>query len=85
VSPGAVSRYLSGTRGTNVDYRGVRVMEKLASALGVSPEYFLEYRAYRVRKVTFADPELVDAFYNLMVETASLCGSSENEPDDPQE
>lgn len=74
VSPGAVSRYLSGGRGRRVDDRGARALEKLALALGVEPDYFREYRAWRIRQITFASPGLMDDFYDLVVEVARARG-----------
>ena len=44
VSPGTVSQYLSGRRGTRMNSQALRTVEKLAAALQVSPTYFLEYR-----------------------------------------
>ena len=35
-------------------------MDKIASVLGMEPDHFLEYRAWRIRQVTFASPGLMD-------------------------
>jgi transcriptional regulator with XRE-family HTH domain len=74
VSRGTVSRYLGGTRGTRIDARGARTVDMLASSLGVEPDYFVEYRAWRIRRITLADPRLMDDFYDLIIETARLRG-----------
>jgi transcriptional regulator with XRE-family HTH domain len=85
VSQGAISRYLSGTRGTRIDSRGARALEKVAAALGVGPEHFLEYRAWRVRQVALDDPALADDLYDLMVETMRLRALSEGALDEPHQ
>lgn len=82
---GTVSRYLSGNRGVNLDSRGAVALRKVASALGVAPGYFREYRAYRLRVLTMADPDLMDDFYDLILETARLRGLLEESADDAQE
>ena len=82
---GTISRYLSGRRGTNLDSRGASALRKVASALGVDPDYFREYRAYRLRVITVADPGLIDDFYELILETARLRGLLEEAPDDAKE
>jgi transcriptional regulator with XRE-family HTH domain len=85
VSPGTVSRYLGGSRGTKVDARGARTIEKLAAVLEIDPDHFVEYRAWRMREITFRDPGLMDDFYDLIVETARLRGYSDERPDDAEE
>ena len=74
VSPGAVSRYLSGCRGTRLDRRGARTIERIAPVLEIRPDYFREYRAWCVREIAVACPDLLDDFYDLIVETARLRG-----------
>jgi transcriptional regulator with XRE-family HTH domain len=85
VSQGAVSRYLSGTRGTKIDSRAARALEKLASALAVEPDYFLEYRAWRVREVALTDPDLVEDLYDIMIETLRLRTLSQSSADEAEE
>lgn len=85
VSQGAISRYLSGTRGTRIDSRGARALEKVAGALDIGPEYFLEYRAWMVRQVALDDPGLADDLYDLMVETTRLRALSQGALDEPQQ
>jgi transcriptional regulator with XRE-family HTH domain len=82
---GTISRYLSGRRGTNLDSRGAKALGKVALVLGVDAEYFCEYRAFRIRAITVADPGLMDDFYDLIVETARLRGLLEETPDDAKE
>ena len=82
---GTISRYLSGRRGSNFDSRGASALRKVASALGVEPDYFQEYRAYRIRTITVADPGLMDDFYDLILETARLRGLPEEAPDNAKE
>jgi len=82
VSPGTVSRYLGGSRGTKVDTRGARTIEKLAAVLAVHPDHFVEYRAWRMRDISFRAPALMDDFYDLIVETARLRGILDDGPDD---
>jgi anthranilate phosphoribosyltransferase len=45
-------------------------MEAMAEALGVPPEYFLEYRRYQIEESISTHPELVDLFYDLLVSRA---------------
>lgn len=51
VTPATVSRYLSGHRGRSLDWRSVKTVEKLAAALAVDPEYFLEYRQAKAERL----------------------------------
>ena len=44
ISQGTVNKYLHRRRGTQMNPRSLRTVEKLADALGVAPDYFLEYR-----------------------------------------
>lgn len=44
VSVSVLSRYLSGERGRVLNKESLETLEKLAAALGVTPDYFLEYR-----------------------------------------
>jgi transcriptional regulator with XRE-family HTH domain len=81
VSPGTVSRYLSGGRGTRLESRGARAVEKIASALGVEPEYFREYRAWRLREIAVVAPDLLDDGFDLIVELARLRGLLKERPD----
>ena len=85
LSHGTISRYLSGRRGTNLDSRGANALYKVASALDIDPDYFREYRAYRIRMITVADPGLMDDFYDLVLETARLRGLLEEAPDNTKE
>ena len=85
LSPGTVSRYLGGSRGTKIDARGARTIERLAAVLEVEPRYFVEYRAWQMREVTFRNPGLMDDFYDLIVETARLRGILQERPDDTEE
>ena len=51
LSPAVLSRYLSGERGRRMNSQALATVEKLARALGVEPEYFLEYRAEKARRL----------------------------------
>ena len=46
------------------------VIEAIAEALGVAPEYFQEYRRHELERAIVTHPELVDLFYDLMVSRA---------------
>jgi len=83
VSPATVSRYLSGIRGTPaIDDRGARTIEKLAEVFGLKPDYFLEYRVWRVREIARRNPALVDRIYDVLVEAAALEVLLDEGPDD---
>lgn len=51
VSPATVNRYLTGSRGRRMNSQAIKTVEKLAAALGVEPEYFLEYRQWKARQL----------------------------------
>ncbi|MCZ7663976.1 MAG: helix-turn-helix transcriptional regulator [candidate division NC10 bacterium] len=51
VSASTVSLYLSGRRGREINSRSVRTVEKLAVALNVKPEYFLEVRQMKAQRL----------------------------------
>ncbi len=44
ISPAVLSRYLKGERGRVMNSGSMSTLEKLAAALEISPDYFLEYR-----------------------------------------
>ena len=48
VSAAVLSRYLSGQRGRVLNKSSLKTLEKLAAALSVAPDYFLEYRQAKV-------------------------------------
>ena len=76
VSPGALSRYLNGTRGTVLDDRGARTVRKLARVLDVPPDYFVEYRTWRLHRLARLDAQAVTVAYDAAMEIASLGGAS---------
>jgi transcriptional regulator with XRE-family HTH domain len=51
VSPATVSQYLSGRRGRRMNSQALKTVEKLAAALDVDPEYFLEYRQAKAERL----------------------------------
>ncbi len=80
VTSATVSRYLSSQRGTRMNSQmnsqAARTVEKMARALGVEPEYFLEYRQAKAErlvreamaqgKIDLDDIELIIARHDLM-------------------
>lgn len=63
VSPATVSHYLSGKRGVEMNNQAVRTVEKLAAALDVAPDHFIEYRMHLILGAMKKRPELVHQFY----------------------
>jgi transcriptional regulator with XRE-family HTH domain len=57
----SVSRYLDGLRKPSL-----ASMEKIAAALEVSPDFFLEYRIERVKAIMEARPEVVSGVYDRL-------------------
>ncbi len=55
----SISRYLDGLRKPSL-----ASMESLASALGISPDFFLEYRIEKIKEAMEARPELVSRIYD---------------------
>lgn len=51
ISPAVLSRYLRGERGRRMNSQAITTVEKLAKALSVEPEYFVEYRAWKAQKL----------------------------------
>lgn len=51
VGPGVLSRYLKTDRGRIMNSQVMETVEKLAHALGVAPEHFLEYRVEKGRRL----------------------------------
>jgi len=80
VTPGAVSRYLSGERGTRLERRGAEAIERIAAALELEPDYFREYRAWRLREIIVVAPDLMDDVYDRVVELARLRGLIKERP-----
>lgn len=69
LSPAVVSRYLSGERGRVLNARSMVTLEKLAAALEIDPDFFLEYRQARVARMAaealaegIMEPEDFEAF-----------------------
>ena len=42
-------------------------IEAMAGVLGVAPDYFAEYRIHRIAEAMKTRPDLVDAFYDVLV------------------
>ena len=42
-------------------------METIASALEMPPDYFLEYRAWKIQEIMTERPELVSGVYDRLV------------------
>lgn len=70
VSPATVTRYLKGSRGRRMDKTSIPTVEKLARALEVPPDHFLEFRMWRIQEIMKRHPELVDEIYDLLVAEA---------------
>ncbi len=70
LAPSTITHYLRGSRGRRMDSRSVLSVEKMARALDVPPEHFLEYRMWRVQEIMKAHPDLVDKAYDLLVAQA---------------
>ena len=47
-------------------------IEAMASALGVAPEYFLEYRAWQLQEGLRRHPEVADEVYEMLAATFAL-------------
>jgi transcriptional regulator with XRE-family HTH domain len=47
LSPSTVTHYLRGSRGRRMDPRAVITVRKMAAALEVPPDHFIEYRPQR--------------------------------------
>lgn len=57
----SVSRYLDGLRKPSL-----ASMEKIAAALDVSPDFFLEYRIEKIREIMEERPEVVSGVYDTL-------------------
>jgi transcriptional regulator with XRE-family HTH domain len=51
VSAATVSLYLNGKRGLRMNSQAIKTVGKLAGALGVDPDYFVECRQLKVRQM----------------------------------
>ena len=74
ITHATLSRYLHGFRGIVLDHRGAETVCKLARVFGVTPDYFVEYRAWRVREIARTNPELVEPLYDVLIGSARLRG-----------
>ena len=84
LSPATVSLYLSGKRGRRMNSQAIETVRRLAAALGVEPDYFLEYRIWRVQEIMRRCPELVDDVYDFLVNAARVGGIIDEAPQDSQ-
>lgn len=75
ISSGALSRYMNGTRGIRLDNRGARTVRRLAEVFGLAPDYFLEYRIWRLYRLACVDPEAASAAYDVAIASARVRGS----------
>lgn len=82
--PSGVYRYLNGDRARRVNSQSARCIERIARALGVPPDYFLEYRAWRLRDITCWNAALADEWYDAIVANARLLGYPDKPLDDRQ-
>jgi transcriptional regulator with XRE-family HTH domain len=62
LSQSSISRYLDGRRRPEPTS-----MEGVASALGIPPDYFLEYRRWKIQEIMTERPELVSSVYDRLV------------------
>lgn len=67
-----VYRYLRRERGVSVNSQSAPVIERMAEVLGVPPDYFMEFRAWKVREVAKKHPHLVDEVYDLLMAHAEV-------------
>ena len=77
-----VYRYLSGERGRVLNKRSLPPLQRIASALGVRPDYFAEYRVFVMRAILRKYPDLDRDFYDLLVERARLRGFGDDAIDE---
>jgi len=75
ISSAALSRYMHGTRGLLLDNRGARTVRRLAQVFEIDPEYFVEYRIWRLYRLARVDPRAALAAYEVAMESARLRGS----------
>ena len=75
ISSGALSRYMNGSRGIAIDWRGARTVRKLARVFDVDPEYFLEYRVWRLTQLARLDADAATAAYRAAMELSRLGGA----------
>lgn len=76
LSPAVIYRYFRGERGRRINSQAARTIEKLAAALGVRPDYFLEYRVWRVQELVREHPALADDVYDYLVDQAEGAGAT---------
>lgn len=76
LSSTVLSRYLSGERGRRINKQAAETIEKIAPVLGVEPDYFVEYRQWRVQEITRTRPALVDQVYDLLIALDRSAGGS---------
>ncbi len=67
LSPTVVSRYLSGERGRKMDWRSADTIERLAGALDVGPDYFIEYRMWQVSQAAKLYPLITNEVYDVLM------------------
>ena len=62
LSQSSISRYLDSRRKPEPSS-----MEGIASALEISPDYFLEYRTWKIQEIMTERPELVSGVYDRLL------------------
>jgi len=68
ISPGALSRYLGGSRGRmGINGSGAETIEKLAAVFDLPPTYFVEYRMWQVRQAAKLYPDLTSEVYDVLM------------------
>lgn len=72
LSQSSISRYLDGRRRPEPSS-----MEGIASALGISSDYFLEYRTWKIQQIMTERPELVSGVYDRLVALVARTKSTE--------
>lgn len=75
ITSGGLSHYLSDNRGRVLENRAAKTVRKLARVFDVAPDYFVEYRAWRLAQLARIDAEALTVAYDAALELARESGS----------
>src|SRR3989304_444786 len=48
------------------NYPPISTIELISDGLGISPEYFMEYRIYKIEKILKKNPHIIDKTFNYI-------------------
>lgn len=75
IDQATLSRLEGRNESAPLDRQSVPTVKAVAKYMGLEPDYFMEYRLWRVQEIARQNPELADEVYDLLIAYADREGS----------